>query len=107
MCCVKTTKQGGSMGKLQTFEFDDLEEAQEKFPDFNFDDLKDQEESAGKHDCTNYYGYAFNEEGTLAYSVSYSCSYNWGIDCVIVLGPYKVEEEEVTITRYKYTPVEK
>ena len=82
--------------------FTSVREFEEK-TGLDLEDMVGEEVNAGKYDCTDYHGYLQNPLTGLYWAVSYSCSYNNGVDYIDIdmTRQYLQEERTIVETFYK------
>lgn len=71
---------------------------------FELDDVIDVDVSAGKHDCTDYFGYIKAPDGTFR-EISYTCSYNNGCEYIEINLETKYIQKEKVVKTIVYQPV--
>lgn len=81
--------------------YDDGDGVCDRFDADVFEKLVDCDEWGGKHDCTEHRGYFKDKNGDF-WCIQYDVSYDYGIQSVMVRGPFDQVVEEVTIQRNKY-----
>ena len=70
----------------------------------DLDDVIDVDVSAGKHDCTDYFGYIKDKDGIYR-QISYTCSYNNGCEHIEIDLVTKYVQQEEIVTTIVYKPV--
>jgi len=86
---------------LKSTWYDNYEDVESLFDADVFDNLVDYDEEGGKHDCTECSG-MFQDKAGDWWSISYSRSYNDGIQGVDVMGPYTQVVKEVVVKKNTY-----
>ena len=84
--------------------FDSVEKLEEHFEDDVLDNLIETEEWGGKHDVTEHSGY-YQDALKDWWQVSYSASYNNGVEYIFVTGPLERTVKEVTVQQSVYKKI--